>query len=370
MDSGPDAGGGGGAVGGAVGPGRGGAPGPGSGGIAGSAPGGLSGQGGVGGSPIGTGGRGGIGGTFSTGGTSGPGGGAGTQGGRGGIGGTFSTGGTSGTQGGRGGIGGTFSTGGTSGTQGGRGGIAGTFSTGGSAGTAGRGGIGGTAGSGGTGGARLSHLPGDAAADPAARLVYNAARNQIYASVAGDADAYPNTIVVVDPSTSSVVSSIPVGSNPGALALSDDGSTLWVGIDGARAFRKVTLTSTPPAVGPLHHLPKASPDAFFTASSMAALPGAPLSVAIAMEVATLYDYSYTTSEVRVFDDGVPRATGVKNVPTPSFIVAGPPGYVFGANTLPRRLLRAAGLGVGDHADAVLQPAFRSPERHRLRPAAG
>ena len=79
-------------------------------------------------------------------------------------------------------------------------------------------------------------------------------RNEIYASVSGDAEVYANTIVVVDPTTSSVVSTIPIGSNPGKLALSDDGSTLWVGIDGAHAIRKVTLTSTPPVVGPLLRL--------------------------------------------------------------------------------------------------------------------
>ena len=110
--------------------------------------------------------------------------------------------------------------------------------------------------------------------------------------------------MVVDPTTAAVVSAIPVGSNPGLLALSDDGSTLWVGIEGAHAFRKVTMSATPPVVGPLIHLPKASPDTYFDATSMAVLAGAPLSV-----VVVLSDGGYTT-EVRVFDDGVPRATGV------------------------------------------------------------
>ena len=321
MDAGPDAGGAGGGSGGAVGPGRGGAAGPGLGGGGGAATGGQSGFGGTSGS----GGRGGT--SFSTGGTSGTGGVAGTTGGRGGSGGTFSTGGTSGTggvAGTMGGRGGTSGTGGTAGTMGGRGGTSGTV---------GRGGIGGTAGSGGTGGApcatcRATLLP----LEPR-DIVYDPVRNQIYATIIGNADAYPNTIVVVDPWTSSVVSSIQVGSNPGALALSDDGSTLWVGIDGARAFRKVTLTSTPPALGPLHHLPKANPDGFYSVTSMAALPGAPLSVAIGMSATNAYGYGYGVAEIRVFDDGVPRATGVKNTSsTPSFIVAGPPGYLFGAAT--------------------------------------
>ena len=181
------------------------------------------------------------------------------------------------------------------------GGVAGT--TGGRGGSGGTGGFAGTAGAGESAarpdpavrpagrdrrhrgqrrhrGRGVSHLPGDAPADPAARHRLRRRSKPDLRQRLGDADAYPNTIVVVDPSTSSVVSTIQVGSNPGALALSDDGSTLWVGIDGARAFRKVTLTSTPPALGPLHHLPKSNPDGFFSVGSMVALPGAPLSVAI------------------------------------------------------------------------------------------
>ena len=82
------------------------------------------------------------------------------------------------------------------------------------------------------------------------------------------------------------------------------------------------MNATPPVVGPLIHLPKARPDAYFDAASMAVLAGAPLSV-----VVVLSDGGYT-SEVRVFDDGVPRATGV-TVPHGSSVTAGPPGTAFG-----------------------------------------
>ena len=125
-------------------------------------------------------------------------------------------------------------------------------------------------------------------------VVYNAVRNEIYVSVAGDADAYANTIVVVDPTTSSVLSSIPIGSNPGALALSDDGSTLWVGIDGAHAFRKVTMTSSPPVVGPLIRLTNANRSSYYNAASMAVLRGAPLSVAVVLSAG---QYSYANAVV-------------------------------------------------------------------------
>jgi hypothetical protein len=307
----------------------------------------TGGTGGFAGTSFFPGGRGGT--SFSTGGTGGF---AGTMffpGGRGGT--SFSTGGTGGFAGtmffpgGRGGFGGTMfipggrggffgDTAGTSVSNGGRGGFGfgGTISTGGTGGTAG------TGGRGGTGGAICTTCWAAILPIPAQDVVYGAARNLIYASVAGDSPSYPNTIVVVDPITSSVVSSIPVGSNPGALALSEDGSTLWVGIDGAHAFRKVTLTS-PPVVGPLHHHGKATISSYFDTVGMAALPGAPLSVAMVMADGPRYFYGYSTAEVRVFDDGASRPTAVKTSPSfpsavPSFLVNGPAGMLFGGNNIP------------------------------------
>ena len=158
-------------------------------------------------------------------------------------------------------------------------------------------------------------------------IAYSASQNLIYVSVPGDAPAYPNTIVAVDPTTSSVAWALPVGSNPGPLALSDDGSTLWVGIDGANAFRKVTLSSTPPVVGPLHRLPMADALGYFFAASIVPLPGAPLSVAMVIS-------DGSAKQVHVFDDGVPRPTHVKNAITAGFLVPGPPGVLFGVQSVP------------------------------------
>ena len=93
--------------------------------------------------------------------------------------------------------------------------------------------------------------------DPS-HLVYDASRARLYASVPGGAARYPNTIAVIDPKAAAVTASIPVGSDPGALALSDDSSTLWVGVDGAFSLRKVVLTSSPPTVGPLRRIPPRS----------------------------------------------------------------------------------------------------------------
>jgi hypothetical protein len=274
--------------------------------------GGAAGSGGRGGD---TGGRGGSGGTSGNAGSGNLGGVSGTVG-LGGDGGIGGRGGFSGT------AGATAGTGGRGGANTGVAGVGGTAGVGGPSGSGGPAGRGGASGTGGVAGracltCRTTILP-IAGED----VVYNAARREIYVSVSGDAPANANTIVVVDPVTASVVSSIPIGSNPKALAVSEDGSTLWVGIDGAHAFRKVTLASAPPAVGPLHHLPRATTGSFYTARGMVALPGAPQSVAM-----SLVDGS--TNEARVFDDGVSRPTVVRNDQTSGLLAAGPPGLVFG-----------------------------------------
>ena len=307
---------------------------------------GRGGGGGAGGVATSSGGRGGAGagvaGTGGRGGGIGVGlagtGGAGGSGGAGGIAGTFVTGrgGVAGSSdlAGRGGGGGVVGRGGTSGRGGasGTGGIGGTGAIagfGGRGGTAGISGSGGSAGRGGTGGTACLTCRTSILQIDARHVVYSAARNELYASIPGDADAYPNSIVVVDPTTASITSSFPVGSEPNVLALSDDGSTLWVAIDGAHAIRKVTMGATPPVVGPLAHLPKVQPDAYFDTASMAVLASAPQSVAV-----VLTDSAYT-NEVRVFDDGVPRPTAVTDIAgtflARPFLTAGPPGVAFGVD---------------------------------------
>ncbi|MEI8281824.1 MAG: hypothetical protein WCG75_05425 [Armatimonadota bacterium] len=59
----------------------------------------------------------------------------------------------------------------------------------------------------------------------------------------GPNGAYPNSIVDIDPITGNAGTPILVGSSPGAISVSVDGSTAYVGIDGAAAVRKVDLVN-------------------------------------------------------------------------------------------------------------------------------
>ena len=62
---------------------------------------------------------------------------------------------------------------------------------------------------------------------------------------------YGNTVVIIDPASASIESSVLVGSEPGKLALSDDDEVLYVGLDGANAVRRT-------ARGALHAIQGAS----------------------------------------------------------------------------------------------------------------
>jgi uncharacterized repeat protein (TIGR01451 family) len=62
-------------------------------------------------------------------------------------------------------------------------------------------------------------------------LVWDAARNRIYASIRSTAPAYANQVVAIDPTTSAVVASVTTGNNPGQLALTSGGEWLYVALD-------------------------------------------------------------------------------------------------------------------------------------------
>jgi hypothetical protein len=72
-------------------------------------------------------------------------------------------------------------------------------------------------------------------------LVYDATRNRYYASVPGSVPVGGNSIATIDPATGAVSTSAPVGSEPSALALSADGSVLYVGLDGSGDVLRLRL---------------------------------------------------------------------------------------------------------------------------------
>ena len=72
-------------------------------------------------------------------------------------------------------------------------------------------------------------------------LVFDAARNRYYASVASTVVGRGNTIATIEPTTGEIAYSAPVGSGPSAMAISADGKALFVGVNGTRDVVKLRL---------------------------------------------------------------------------------------------------------------------------------
>lgn len=141
---------------------------------------------------------------------------------------------------------------------------------------------------------------------PVNDIVYNTKDGFIYASIPGYAgENLGNSIAAIDPTTGVLQKTIFVGSEPNRLALSDDGTQLFVGLDGAGAVRQVDLTSGTASEqfslggGPGLYNPP------YTAVSLAVLPGQPNAVAV---------YA-TNGVVTVFDSGVARPNSSSGLST-------------------------------------------------------
>jgi hypothetical protein len=135
-------------------------------------------------------------------------------------------------------------------------------------------------------------------------IVYNPTDGLLYASVPGNSpDVTGNSVVGVDPTTGNVVRQIWVGSNPNKLALSTDGTQLFVGLDGAAAVAQVNMTTGKLVNqfslggGPGVYNPP------MTALYLTAIPGSPNSVAVATQAGTVN----SGTGITIYDSGVARA---------------------------------------------------------------
>jgi hypothetical protein len=111
-------------------------------------------------------------------------------------------------------------------------------------------------------------------------LVYDSVNNVIYLSVPGTAATNGNTISVLNPVTGSITSSVPAGSNPDVLAISDNSQYLYAGIDGAASVQRFAL----PAVTNDISIPLGSNTTFgpYFALDLQVAPGAPQTTAVTL----------------------------------------------------------------------------------------
>ena len=119
-----------------------------------------------------------------------------------------------------------------------------------------------------------------------------------------------NSIAKIDPATGQVESFVFIGSEPGKLALSDDGHTLYVNLEGAAAVRKFDITTQ--TAGLQFSLGDSTSSGPFFVKDIAVAPGEPNVVAVSRKNMTS---SPDFEGVAIYDNGLgrtvttPRHTG-------------------------------------------------------------
>jgi len=123
---------------------------------------------------------------------------------------------------------------------------------------------------------------------PANDITYHSASQTIYASVPSSIGApRGNSITPINPANGTLGSSVFVGSEPGRLAQSSDGQTLYTYLSGALAMRRFDIPSQ--TAGLQFALSGSAP------TDLEVVPGSPQSIAISQN-----------QVVSVYDDGVKR----------------------------------------------------------------
>ena len=109
-------------------------------------------------------------------------------------------------------------------------------------------------------------------------MAYSQTRQKLYVTIPSTAGVgQGNTVTVIDPVTATFGTSMPVGSEPGQLAITDDESSMFVGVNGAGSFRRVDLVNS--TLGPLVSLGSGFNGAY-TAFDLDAMPGSSTTVAV------------------------------------------------------------------------------------------
>ncbi|MEE8608248.1 MAG: hypothetical protein V3S55_11640 [Nitrospiraceae bacterium] len=140
-------------------------------------------------------------------------------------------------------------------------------------------------------------------------LIFDPFTRKIYASLPGSAPM-GNSLVPLDPETGTVGTSFFIGSEPGKLAISDDGQALYVSLDGAAAVRRFDIPSQ--TAGLQFSLGSDSFFGPFFVEDMEVMPGNPNTIAVSRKNLGI---SPRHAGVAIYENGVqlpnttPRHTG-------------------------------------------------------------
>lgn len=137
---------------------------------------------------------------------------------------------------------------------------------------------------------------------PTKDITYDPRTQTMYASVPGSAGVGGNSITPINPATGVLGTPVFVGSEPGKLALSDDGQYLYVALEGAGAVRRLDVATQTP--GQQFALGTGQFGGQFFVEDMEVLPGNPEAVAVSRRNTSS---SPRHEGVAVYDNGVRRS---------------------------------------------------------------
>jgi len=142
---------------------------------------------------------------------------------------------------------------------------------------------------------------------PANDLVVDPNTQTLYASIPSSVVNAGNSIVPINPTTGSIGTAVPIGSEPNQMAISDNGQYIYVVLDGAAAVRRFDIASQTPGI----QFAFGNDSLFgpFRPRDLAVQPGAPGTVAIYRSAP-----SNIGAGVVIFDDATQRP-GVAAVPS-------------------------------------------------------
>ena len=131
-------------------------------------------------------------------------------------------------------------------------------------------------------------------------LIVEPSTQKVFASIPRASDPGGNSIVRVDPGTGQVEQSVWIGSDPGKVALANDGRTLYVNLDGSRSLRRFDiLTGNPgPQFSFGYHSIHGQPEV----ADFAISPTDPNVVAVSRK----FDSTSAIGGVAIFDNGIQR----------------------------------------------------------------
>jgi len=156
-------------------------------------------------------------------------------------------------------------------------------------------------------------------------LEWDAAGGRIWASVPGSGGAHANSVVAIDPQSGALGPSVFVGSEPNELAVSADGSKLYVGLDGAGAVARVDLSAL--SVDLRFSLEADAAGEALVAGDLEVQPGSPNTLAVVRR-----DEAGRVHSVAIYDGSTRRAqTTSSSVRTSRIEFGADPSELFAFN---------------------------------------